>query len=196
MQFMTPVKTEPAQLPIPVGTSVLALGSCFAERIGSKLAEALFPVSINPTGIAYNPLSLATNLSQHNLTPQLFFHAAKWRSLSHHGSLTGYTPQETLERLRVAEKERIQQLNCSKLLILTLGTAQVYRLVTTGSPVNNCHRLPQQLFARSRLQPEEVVAALSPFLQSWLEADQHRRVVSDSKPGSPPERRSGGEHQG
>ena len=50
----------PARLPLVDRTqSILLMGSCFAENMGRRMADAKFRIDINPYGILYNPLSIA-----------------------------------------------------------------------------------------------------------------------------------------
>ena len=43
---------------------LMLLGSCFTTNIGAKLAAAKFCCDINPYGVLYNPLSIATALRE------------------------------------------------------------------------------------------------------------------------------------
>ena len=182
MKLSTPVELNPSEQPIPLGASILALGSCFAERVGERLEHSLFPVCLNPTGIAYNPVSLARLLSPRKQEGRLFLHHSRWRSLAHHSKLSGFTPEEALDRLHQGESERLQALADSEVLLLTLGTAQVFELETSGQVVTNCHRLPQQLFRRRRLSPHEVALALRAPLAEWLRANKNRRLIFTVSP--------------
>ena len=40
--------------------NMLLAGSCFAGNIGKMLADRKFDISVNPFGVLYNPLSIAT----------------------------------------------------------------------------------------------------------------------------------------
>jgi len=165
-----------------LGTPVLALGSCFAERVGERLSRAFFPVTANPTGIYYNPLSLAEMLRPTAKAPELFLHGGLWRSLDHHSSLSGRDLRQTEKRFEKAEQSRLQALDGAQVLLLTLGTAQVWKTVSGGRVVANCHRLPSSMFSRSRLICEECVDVLKPLLHSWIDAREGRQVVLTVSP--------------
>jgi hypothetical protein len=51
-------------------------------------------------------------------------------------------------------------LASADVLLLTLGTAFVYRLKETGSVVANCHKAPAKLFSKELLSVEEVTAGI------------------------------------
>ena len=182
MQLSTLVDVHPPAYRMELGTPVLALGSCFAERVGGKLSRAFFPTTLNPTGIYYNALSLAETLQPVPKKPELFLHGGLWRSLDHHSRLSGSSKGQTEESFRNAEVQRIQALENSKVLLLTLGTAQVWKTVSGGRVVANCHRLPSSMFSRSRLDCRECVEALKPLLHSWVDGEPGRQVVLTVSP--------------
>ncbi len=58
---------------------------------------------------------------------------------------------------RGSKKENRGSPGEAELLILTWGTAWVFRLRSNGRVVSNCHKLPADQFLRSRLSVEEIV---------------------------------------
>ena len=182
MKLTTPIAIEKNLRSIALGTPFIALGSCFAERVGQKLRHSLFPTVINPTGIYYNPHSLSIHLQQDPQTFPIFLHQGQWRSLNLHSQLSGSTPQQAKSLVSQAEESRTESLKTAKVMILTLGTAQIFRVKHTGEIVGNCHRLPQSLFSRERLTVQESVRALSEPLTKWLKEDEERRVILTVSP--------------
>ena len=59
MKFRTEIEPSPSGVQIGYENRVLTLGSCFAAHIAGKLAEAKFRVTASPSGILFNPLSIA-----------------------------------------------------------------------------------------------------------------------------------------
>ena len=145
------------------------------------MAANFLSVETNPVGIHYNPISLGRSLEPHP-TPQLFAHFGLWRSLDHHGHLTAPSARECGEVLRSAEERLKQALDPAQVMLLTLGTAQVFETVAHRRVVANCHRLPQRLFQRRRLGVQECVGALWPPLTRWLDKDERRRVILTVRP--------------
>lgn len=182
MKLTTCVTVAPSSDPIPLGAETLALGSCFAQRVGGKLAEHLFPTAINPYGMAYNPLALAEQLSSSSENPRLFLHDGLWRSLNHHSEVAGNKAHDTLARLARAREEMGKALLGSKLLLLTFGTATAFEHRLERRVVASCHRLPQALFRQRRVGLEEAAQALLPVLQRYLEGGEHRRVILTVSP--------------
>lgn len=182
MKLTTPVPIVPSADPIPLGIETLAMGSCFAQRVGGKLAEHLFPTAINPFGMAYNPLILAEQLSDSPESPRLFLHDGQWRSLAHHSDVAGQTAREALARLQHSRKVMRKALAESKLLLLTFGTATAYKHRLENRVVASCHRLPQALFRPCRIGLEEAAEALMPALTRYLESAMDRRIILTVSP--------------
>ena len=173
--------TRPAAR-LTLGTSLYAVGSCFAESITARLRRYLFPVVLNPYGIVYNPISAAAMLETDRQEPQLFLHDGLWRSLGHHSKLAWTSRSRAVQLLANANQFKKQALEDSRWLLLTLGTAQAFTLAGPGQVVANCHRLPQGLFHRRLLQPQECLEALRGPLLRWLDADMERQVVLTVSP--------------
>lgn len=182
VKLTTSVHCPASPTPLELGTNVLCLGSCFAERVGGLLGEHLFPTHINPCGIAYSPVHLARHLSSERPYPSLFLHESRWRSFSLHSDLSDRSIEKTRELIEQAHMRLDQALESSRLLLLTLGTATVHELALSGEIVANCHRLPQSLFSRRRLSLEQCLQALHPPLSRWLEHDPQRRLIVSVSP--------------
>ena len=53
MKFRTEIEIAPLGTKIGYENRILALGSCFAEHIAGRLAQAKFRVTANPSGILF-----------------------------------------------------------------------------------------------------------------------------------------------
>ncbi len=164
------------------GRPVVTLGSCFADRVGSRLAVAGFEVDVNPLGTLYDPVSIARGLQwlladeplpEEALTEGRERHRSWW----HHHDFSRTSRGELLEHIEArATWARRQLSGPAPLVILTLGTAVVHELRATGEVVANCHHDPAERFRRRRLSPSEVTDALSPALQALFEAQPEADV--------------------
>ena len=182
MNFSTPVEL-PSDLPrFTQADELLLMGSCFATNIGALLADARFRPDVNPFGVLYNPLSVSTALRELVTgrlykEEDLFFFRECWHSPMHHGSFSAFTPEETLHTINSRLHHGYKKLPELNWLIVTMGTAYVYKQKESGQVVANCHQLPESHFLRYRLSVEEIVedytalitemSALSPDLK-WL----------------------------
>ena len=59
MQFFTKVDIKPFDKKIDHRALILSLGSCFADNIAKRLQRAKFTTTASPTGILFNPESIA-----------------------------------------------------------------------------------------------------------------------------------------
>jgi len=163
MKFRTEISVPAGNFKISHACKIAMQGSCFVENMADKLLNAGFSVDLNPFGIAYNPLSLSQNLNR--LLDNNPFHAGElfkdndniYHSFSHHSRFSGIDPNEALEKINSGMSQSLGFLRTAGLLIVTFGTAFVYRLQSTGKVVSNCHKLPAKLFTYNRLSIEAIV---------------------------------------
>ena len=164
MEFRTPVEQPVYPFRIEPSQTGLALGSCFADRIGGWLRDGKLPLCVNPFGTLYNPASIAQAWErlaggQPFGPDELFEHDGLWHSPLHHGDFSGPDREAVLERINRALAEGAEALRKADYLLLTLGTARVYE--RQGRVAANCHKLPAREFVRRRLSVSECVERLS-----------------------------------
>lgn len=161
------------QIPIPVenynhidyNSKLLLLGSCFVENIGNKLAYFKFKNTINPFGILFHPKSieaLITNAINEKVYTEtdIFFQNEQWHCFDAHSKLSKPSKKDLLNRLNTQIKFTNQQINKSTHIIITLGTAWIYRFIETDSCVANCHKIPQKKFLKEITSIEEIRQSL------------------------------------
>ena len=169
MKFRTEIDIAPLHTRIGYEHRTLALGSCFAEQIGARLARAKFRVTVNPTGILFNPLSIVEALRSYP-TPvgreELHCDGGRWFHFGFHGDFAAPTADEALQRMNAARRAGAEALDTADRVVLTLGTAWVYE--RGGEVVANCHRQPATEFTRRRLTVEEVTGALAAAIEGPL----------------------------
>lgn len=165
MMFRTELKLKPWSEPLDYSSRIVTLGSCFANNLAQRLARSKFNVVDSPTGILFNPASIAR--SMHLMTSDcsiaeesLVRLGQRWVSYEAHSSLSGSTAESATEIINSALRIGNQAIAQSDMVIVTLGTAWVYRLRTTGNIVANCHKQPASLFSRELLSVDECVEAL------------------------------------
>jgi hypothetical protein len=162
MNFFTHIENGKPLAGISYQDSILLLGSCFAENIGRRLAEGKFRVDVNPFGVLFNPASVARAIRQ-LLHPavvtekELFFHEGLYHSFDHHSSFSAVSATGCLHEINGRLQRSASHLQQTGRLLVTWGTAYVYRLRTTGQIVANCHKLPAQSFCRERLSVAQIV---------------------------------------
>jgi hypothetical protein len=165
----------------------VCLGSCFSEEIGKKFLEHGFNVLINPFGVIFNPISISniildalekTNtFRNHVIATEGAFH-----SLFHHGSFTSSDLTKLLHLIEQQNEKLRNALTEASFLFLTLGTANVYKWKASGETVANCHKLPQHLFEKHRLDIDECVIKLQTCLQALFAINPELKVVFTVSP--------------
>ena len=142
MQFRTVLELQTAAFDINYHTPTLAIGSCFAENMGGRLADLRFPIQINPFGILFNPISIADCLN-YLMTDTLFSETdifennGLWHSWLHHGKFSSPEKEEILRGINGSLLEARPIFKKAKRLIITLGTANVFIENTSNNVVAN-----------------------------------------------------------
>lgn len=168
LQTHIPLSKEP-HYPIDYNSQLLLLGSCFSENIGEKLDYFKFQSLQNSFGILFHPKAIenlilnAINQREY-LEEDIFNHNERWHSFEAHSQLSSHSKKEILGQLNEAISSTFQQLQKSSHLIITLGTAWVYRHIESDSIVANCHKVPQKKFLKELLSINEISESLESMI--------------------------------
>ena len=181
MKFRTEIEITSLGVKISYENRVLALGSCFAAHIARKLAGAKFRVAENPSGILFNPLSIAAAIRSYaDPAPvtrgELGFDGEVWHHFGFHGDFSAPTADEALQKMNAARQTGADALRTADRIVLTFGTAWVYE--RQGEAVANCHRRPAAEFSRRRLSVEEIVETFAELIEGPLAGKQIILTVS------------------
>ncbi|MCM1475292.1 MAG: GSCFA domain-containing protein [Muribaculaceae bacterium] len=150
----------------------LLLGSCFAQEMGSRMRASFWPAVVNPLGVLFNPESIANAVAialagegahLHEAANSVFAHGSSWVSWLCDSSVSAQSRDVCIRRVIEALKNLEDALRVSSAIVITLGTAFVYRL-ESGRVVANCHKQPARLFRRERLSVGQVAAHLDSIL--------------------------------
>lgn len=187
MEFSTRISIPKPPFTFSYADPVVLTGSCFAENIGKKLADARFAVDINPFGILYNPASVARAVRR-LLRPDryaerdLFLRDGLYHSFDHHSRFSAVSEVACLEEMNERLEHSADAFKKARRLIVTFGTAYIYRLKDDGRIVSNCHKLPENRFERTRLSVEEVVGEWRELLRSVWELNPEMKVLFTVSP--------------
>ena len=177
MELFTKIDIPASSIRIDYTSRIAFFGSCFADNISAQFAARKFGVLANPFGTVYNPVSIAGQIKA-IADGKVFgekdvFQDARglqdvsgnqdargpWYSWDAHGSLSGATREECIEKLNNAATRTREFLKQADVVFITLGTAFVYFL-KDGRAVANCHRQDPALFERRMITVEEAARAL------------------------------------
>lgn len=160
--FVLPFHIPPNSESIQLKQSIFSIGSCFADNIGSKLAAHKFDVQINPLGTIYNPYSIFRNLrtlSGEGLDP---IHCIQREDIHYHWDAHSALSDIDFDRFQQRLKERSSTIKAELMrcewLLITVGTAKVYRFNHTDQVVANCHKIPAKEFTQEYLSVENIVS--------------------------------------
>ena len=166
------IEIEPLRRRIGKQEGILLLGSCFADEMGERLAAAGYKVMSNPFGTLYNPVSIAQAMQiigDETFTPltkedtELFTYGIgckRYGSYLFNTKASRESPEEFLSYANSTIKAARHFFKDSATIIVTLGTAWVYKHIGKQMIVANCHKVPAKEFSRYRLSIDETLAAL------------------------------------
>lgn len=182
MKFRTEISLKPSAHFIHHQQHVLAMGSCFAERMGARLLHNKFSATINPLGIAYHPMALLHHLRIAQGKAEVAAPMERdglWHSFDLHSSFSNLDKDSFAEAVKNAALASQKGLKQAEWLILTFGSAWGYRRKDTQALVTNCHKYPADFFQKELLPIEELVAGFSAFFQ---ELPPHQQVILTVSP--------------
>lgn len=165
MNLLTKILLSKSENPIDYSSRLLLLGSCFSENIGAKLEYFKFQRLQNPFGILFHPLAIEKliqkSVHQEVVTEKDVFHAnEQWHSFDAHSCLSNPSKEKIIDNLNDAIQNTTSQLKKASHIIITLGTAWVYRNNASEKVVANCHKVPQVNFNKELLSVDDVKQSL------------------------------------
>ena len=177
--------------------SVVLIGSCFTDSVGQRMRSHCWRAYPNPTGVLYNPASIASalrlTLSDEAERERLLHESIASRDLGKDARLwscwhfdsgcSSFSESETLERGLGMVRELEKQLREASVLIFTFGTAWVYELVSRpGFIVGNCHKFPASDFRRRRLSIDGIVGEWSGLIEELRRRYGDKRIIFTVSP--------------
>ena len=206
MLLQTEVSIPSAPTAICHSDELLLLGSCFAENIGKRLVENKFQCDINPFGTLYNPSSVAQALRRladgtpYDKSDLHYFEGVGWCTWEHHSRFAAEKENDALEKENRRMLSSSDGLKKAKFLIITFGSAWVFRLRETSAEneqkgeekgigdkrknrvVANCHKQPERLFERSLLTVDDIVDEWKPLLERLHKLNPQLQVLFTVSP--------------
>ena len=161
MQFRTQIPISKTNNPIDYNSKIISIGSCFAENMAEKFDYFKFQNETNPFGIIFNSVSIEKIISriikkEFYTEKDIFFYNERWHSYEVHSDLSNSDRQELLETLNKAISETYKNLKEATHIIITYGTAWIYKNTESDQIVANCHKVPQKQFSKELLSVEVI----------------------------------------
>ena len=165
---------------------LMLIGSCFTEQIGAKLGAHKFQTCENPSGILFNPVSIARSLGSYichkNYSAgDLFFNIVLWGSRDHHIRFSSTAKNEALQKINAATQQAAVFLKDADWLLITLGSAFVYEL-ENHLVVANCHKVPTDKFNKRILEIEELITELENLVTQLKKYNPGLKIIFTISP--------------
>jgi hypothetical protein len=186
MEFRTELKPKRAAN-ITLQDRIVTIGSCFADDMGERLIDNKFQVVKNPFGTVYNPISIFQQI-QYAMAKSgataagfvqrdgLFFHH------DFHSSWVDSSQESLRAKLRSRIELMSKALKDCKVLMITLGTAWCYELISNNHIVANCHKLPQKAFNKFLLNQKGILNSFKTFHQRFQGINPNARIILTVSP--------------
>ena len=191
MELMTHIDIPESEWKIVAGAKVLLVGSCFADEIGEKMLRGGFEAMVNPFGTLYNPASIAASLLRSISEREYVKDSVElihdelggtWHSWMHHSRFSSAEQEMLIEKMNRTMHEVGTFLREADVLLVTLGTAIIYRIKETGMLVANCHKQPDSLFVRERLSAYDIADQWQMLLQLLESVNPKLKVIFTVSP--------------
>ncbi len=187
MKMQLPLAYSFEGAPITHHDRLLLMGSCFTANVGQALADRMFGVQYNPTGILFDPTALSRHLhmlcqNRQITTDELVLANELWHSWEHHSDFSHIQREQAVTGITAATATGHAFLKEASYLVLTLGSAFRYVLVEDGRPVANNHRAPAAYFRKELLEVQEIVAALSQAIAAARQLNLGLKVLFTVSP--------------
>ena len=190
MNFFTKIDIPAADFKIDYTSRLAFFGSCFADNISALFAERKFNVLANPFGTVYNPVSLASQIKA--IADRKIFGEDDvfqdtrcdrlWHCWDAHSSLSGTTKEECIEKLNTTTAQARDFLQKANVIFITLGSAFVYYLKSSGKPAANCHRQDPRQFERRLISVDEAAEAIQRIVALLRDMNRDARIVFTVSP--------------
>ena len=186
-EFRTVINLIPAEHKIGLQHPTLTLGSCFADTVGQRLSASKFPVSQNPFGTVYNPLSIHKLLLQtvHNQQPHESTYLTN-NELALNYDFHSAFAETSKNLLETRLKDTIEGVHLflknSRYLFITYGTSWVYERFDTRDVVANCHKMPSNQFKKTLLTAERIMESFDETYRSIKVFNPEIRIILTVSP--------------
>ncbi len=185
--FRTIVRPLPSDQKIGLKSGVFTIGSCFADAIGSRLAESKFNCLVNPFGTTYNPLSIHKGIlyAVNNQLP--VSHTYLKRDDIHlnydfHSDFSALDQSQLTHAISDAVGASHYFLKSAGYILITYGTAWVYARNESGEIVNNCHKIPSSKFTKRLMSEKEAVGSFDALYTALRKFNPNIRFILTVSP--------------
>lgn len=170
-------------LDLPITASFVSIGSCFANTMGTQLHEYKFTCLTNPFGVIYNPVSIFRLLKGDiDLNSGMVESQDIWYHDQLHSDFRSSHKDALQQTIETTLSTVSSSLSSCTAIIITLGTAFVYKRIDTDTLVANCHKIPQSHFNKEMLSSAEIIAHFDAFFTHLTSINKEVKVILTVSP--------------
>ena len=185
--WRTELIPQKAEFQISLADAVFTIGSCFAQTMGNQLLSNKIKTQVNPFGTAYNPHCIhrlitrcldKSPLEASGILNRegLFFH------YDFHSQQSATTEEGLLKKLSKLHEDHSHNLKKANVLIITYGTAFVYRRKDNHQIVSNCHKVPASEFTKELLTVEEIIESFEKMHDALVNKNSTIKIILTVSP--------------
>lgn len=159
LRLQTEIDIPESSVKLSYQDSIMLLGSCFTDNIGSIMRNMGFDVMVNPFGALYNPVSVCNAVRRMDAAVpfsedecvRLGAGSQLFGSFSHHTAAARAGKDEFLADANRSLQEASDFFHKASVVVITLGTAWTFKHNDSGEVVANCLKRDAHEFTRERL---------------------------------------------
>jgi len=187
MKLQTIVPLQSSNERIDYQSTLFLIGSCFVENIGRKFQYYQFKTLQNPLGILFHPKAIENFIvraigQKAYKAADVFNFNERWHCFDAHSNLSDPSKEQLLSNLNSALLKTRNQLENATHIIITLGTAWVYKNVETQERVANCHKISQKKFTKELLTEVEIEESLKHIISNIRKVNEDVSVIFTISP--------------
>lgn len=185
--FRTTIETRQNVRSIRPNGKIFFIGSCFADSISQKLKDGMMDCQANPYGTSYNPASISAQLSAiiRNApckNEDIFYNGNSWVSWLSNTKLFDSSKELIKEQIDKQTCKMHDFVKKADTIAITFGTSWTYKLQTNGTIVANCHKMPANMFERTRLTKDEIVGMWNETIGELRDLNKDVHVIFTVSP--------------
>lgn len=187
MRLRTELEPVLSNLNIESTSKIVTIGSCFSDHIGQLLLDNKLSCTKNPLGTIYNPISIFSTILASIYSkqphPELFTEKESiWHHFDFHSSYWSPSKSELTSKIEQATLELKRAVSDAHVLVITFGTAFVYRHKQTQAYVSNCHKVPSSTFEKILLTQQEIIHSFSSVYQELIQINPALHILLTISP--------------
>jgi hypothetical protein len=187
MNFRTEIELSEFPFKIERESKTLTIGSCFSDNLGLYFQSNKMDCLHNPFGVVFNPISifrlLSKSLNQQTINSNYFTEKdGLWYHYDFHSKLCHESREELEIQLNSWLRKIGDYLRKTNYIIITLGTAYVYRLNQNDYVVANCHKKASNQFQKEMLTNKEIGIRFQQFYDKLKQVNSKVKIIFTVSP--------------